>query len=445
MELLNHDDQHNIFYDAIVKLSLENSTQENCSELGYEKKSNFIDLTPLFDQIKEKPVPQKSWPIRFLEAAGLKFDDPFSISFREEAILAQDKTLDLLNSIDKLQIWNVPNWMRFFHEDEESPQDIVESDEGFEAQLAAFEEILKNPLDFCKQFVEPKDFILKRLGSELYDSNNDEVQKKNWFCEEDDDTYAILYNISERTVRAGEQVNMLYGRLSNRQLLKHYGFVLKSNVYDSVNFYYPAEEVRLKYGLQEPVYFGYVSPFTGRSFEGLSPEQTGVEYRSKSSRINMELLVEVQTRQVKFQLEDNISKLSERTIILHREKAAILEYTRLFEIYLQQNLRSKSEYINLFERYKSDERATSILTFEFGLLQIVEAQLRLAGLCRLVVEGCLEAEIITEECFKKIYIDICQQAERPGSSHLAKDLLGISSFLHLLYSKLFVTKHAIPI
>lgn len=439
MELLNHDDRNNIFFDAIVKISLETSDQKICSELGYEKKSKFVDLSPLFSQIKEKPMPQKSRPVRFLQAAGHNLEDPFRISIQEETSLAELKTLELLSNIESLQVWNVPNWLSSFHEDEEEPQDIVDEEEGFEEKLAAFEELLRNPSSYVQPATKPQDFVLKRKGSAFRGVDRSGVE--NWFSEEEDDIYAVAYNVSERVIKAGEQVNLLYGKSTNRYLLMHYGFVLKNNVYDSVNFYYPTEEVRIQFGLEESVYFGYVSPFVGRSSEGLSLEQLGFEYRTKSTRINMELLVEIQSRLRKDEDSNESTHLNlpNSKSILQLELDSINEYERLFNTYLQKNLRPKSEYLSLMDNYKSDYKASSILSFEFGLLQIAEKQLRLSGLCRSVIDKCLQTEFLTQKKFKQIYFGICSQTDQPSSTRIAGHLIGISSFLHLLFTKLFIT------
>ena len=144
MDLINHDDQHNIFYEAIVNVRLEMSDEKICSELGYQKQSSIIDLTPLFGEVKEKPIPQKSRPILFLEASNHKVEHPFNLSIVEERKLAGEKAVELIYAIEELQIWNIPNWISPFHEIEESPQDIVES-EDFEDMLQDFKELLRDP------------------------------------------------------------------------------------------------------------------------------------------------------------------------------------------------------------------------------------------------------------------------------------------------------------
>ena len=46
------------------------------------------------------------------------------------------------------------------------------------------------------------------------------------------DTYFIIVNKYERTIKAGEQIFFTYGRRTNQYLLLHYSFSYEDNMYD---------------------------------------------------------------------------------------------------------------------------------------------------------------------------------------------------------------------
>lgn len=49
-----------------------------------------------------------------------------------------------------------------------------------------------------------------------------------------DDCWAVMYNCSSESIRAGDQVFFTYGLRSNSYLLQHYGFCLEENPYDNL-------------------------------------------------------------------------------------------------------------------------------------------------------------------------------------------------------------------
>ena len=60
----------------------------------------------------------------------------------------------------------------------------------------------------------------------------DEKNKNSWLNPETEkDTYFVIVNKNERTIKAGEQIFLSYGRRTNSDLLLHYAFCYENNMY----------------------------------------------------------------------------------------------------------------------------------------------------------------------------------------------------------------------
>ena len=221
LDMMNHDDEENHFCRTIINVALENASDEECAKLKYEKKCRSGDLTTLFPEIKEKPEPSLTPALKFFRAAGGVVQDPSRVSLSEEKQLANDKGLELLKSMPRLQVWNLPNWTGLREEVCPEPQDIIEDEGEFEDQLVQFREILQNPEGFKQTPKSQVDFIPKRAGAQFYNPNDLNPENYPWFSHEDTNNFAVMYSITGKVVSAGQQPFLHYGRNTNRFLLKN--------------------------------------------------------------------------------------------------------------------------------------------------------------------------------------------------------------------------------
>ena len=436
LDMMNHDDEENHFCRTIINVALENASDEECAKLKYEKKCRSGDLTTLFPEIKEKPQPSLTPALKFFRAAGGVVQDPSRVSLSEEKQLANDKGLELLKSMPRLQVWNLPNWTGLREEVCPEPQDIIEDEGEFEDQLVQFREILQNPEGFKQTPKSQVDFIPKRAGAQFYNPNDLNPENYPWFSHEDTNNFAVMYSITGKVVSAGQQPFLHYGRNTNRFLLKTYGFTLRKNIYDSLAFYLLPQELGASLSKTDLIYDSYIRPETGLSPEGISQEQAGVEYRSKMHQLNVELFIEVKRRVSSQSASHGEQQTKNNKEHLALESAALVKYREIFEQYLSSHLRRKPEYLQLLEKHREDYKATSILYCELGQLEIAERQIRFASICMKIVDGCGELPSITEESFKQTYMNVCHSIDRSEGSHITQDLTAISSYLHLLFSNI---------
>ena len=209
---------------------------------------------------------------------------------------------------------------------------------------------------------------------------------------------------------------------------------MSKNIYDALAFCYLTEEARIKFGFADPIYDGYIRPEAGRSVDGVTRADAGLEYRSKRHLFNVELFSEVKRRL----LQDPDSAVHDQTVHskLAAELAALEKYAGLFETYLQSHLRPRSEYLLLKEQHKNDIRYTFIFNCELGQLEIAESQLRFAAICKTILNQLIDCQELTAEKFKEIYMSECKKTADWQNGHTSEKVLAISAYLQQLFNHL---------
>jgi hypothetical protein len=437
MDNINHDDEENITLASIVNRPLESRSEEECTALGYQKRVEKIDFSPVFEELKDKPIVHNSLPLKFLESVGVGIENPELISTQEELQLANDKGLALLNGHSGLQAWHLPNWIGLRFENDDDPCDLEEMEDSFEGQTRILTEALKY-IEQGKQLppgLNHHQLKVTRIGSNLYSPDYYHPDKFRWYHQaEEKEIYAVLSNRKNKVIKTGQQVFLLYGKNTNRFLLKSYGFAMSKNIYDALAFCYLTEEARIKFGFSDPIYDGYIRPEAGRSVDGVTRADAGVEYRSKRHLFNVELFAEVKRRL----LQDPDSAVHGQTVHskLAAELAALEKYAGLFETYLQSHLRPRSEYLLLKEQHKNDIRYTFIFNCELGQLEIAESQLRFAEICKTILNQLIDCQELTAEKFKEIYMSECKKTADWQNGHTSEKVLAISAYLQQLFNHL---------
>ena len=49
--------------------------------------------------------------------------------------------------------------------------------------------------------------------------------------------YLVCWNLNDRIVEKGSELNLFYSKVNNRYLNKYYGFALRNNIRDSLTFH----------------------------------------------------------------------------------------------------------------------------------------------------------------------------------------------------------------
>lgn len=290
-DLINHYAQETCTTE-MCHLGLEKEKDKGKREsLKYRKVRGNYDLNLLLPKTYFEPGNRKSNAIHFVESFSRKVHDYQSLTFEDEMRLALQSATTLMQEHNEADIWDLPNWLPDYKEDNETSgsedEHEPDSEDEFFDQVAKLKGKLvdkpkkEEPASKAKPLTQKEqlDLIIKShekrnsvmsfdVGPTQKPSDRDKQSSRKssiqvvkadsldesesyseyqkdfpWFSPNDNDVgsldrqiYFLVANNRNKVIKKDSELRASYGSRTNRYLAIYYGFALQKNEYDSYVF-----------------------------------------------------------------------------------------------------------------------------------------------------------------------------------------------------------------
>jgi len=334
-----------------------------------------------------------------------------TLSLRQANELAAATARTLLSTEQHLHVWDLPDWMGEYFEDDINPNDFVEDDKAFVSQLERIKQLIKEGKRPAKEDYEVSKVHATRKGPSAFpDPDSYSENHYPWYKTDDPEVYLVCWNVTDRVIKAGDELTLSYGDVSNRYLNKWYGFCHNTNPYDSLCFRLIPAELMAGKPASESVWFGWIHPretsLTTQDGKQIAVEEMSQEYRAKYHRLHMPLISDL--RHVLGGSASWIAVNQKGAIklpeSLEKEIKLLSEYKSIFEKLSKVSGRQEIDFQEIFLQFregKIDYSKYCIALCEHAHFKIATYQMRLADLAITILQDLISRG---KPHFKEIYM-----------------------------------------
>lgn len=333
------------------------------------------------------------------------------LSARQASHLAIQAACELLSTHTHVHIWDVPDWLGPYHEDDINPLDFVPDEAAFTRQLQRIKQLIEAGQRPDQETYDLSKVQTKRKGPSAFPSPDSYNEKHYpWYKRDDPEVYLVCWNVTDRVIKAGDELTLSYGDVSNRYLNKWYGFCHNTNPYDSLCFRLIPAELMAGKSAADSLWFGWVHPreasLTTEDGRQFPVDDISQEYRAKYHRLHMPLISDL--RHLLRGTTSSIAVKQQGSILLpetlEQEMRLLMEYKSIFEKLAKVSGRQESDFQDIFFQFREaniDYSKYCIALCEHAHFKIATCQVRLATLAITILQ---DLTTRGKPHFKEIYM-----------------------------------------